>query len=92
MVCYFSIRATNTKSKYHSLELGAIRTKVESKILGKQNYNKGYYDKRHHKVKFNVGDYFMVQNFDSIPGTGKKLIPKFRIHMRSWGNYGMTDM
>ncbi|KAK9720036.1 hypothetical protein QE152_g22341 [Popillia japonica] len=44
-----------------------------------QRYNKAYYDRAHKPPHtYQLGDYVLVKNIDTTPGTNKKLLPKYR--------------
>ncbi|XP_012279022.1 uncharacterized protein LOC105698945 [Orussus abietinus] len=59
--------------------LDSLREKTCKRLEKAQAYNKGYANKRHKSThKFLVGDYVIIRNFDSTPGTSPKLRPKFK--------------
>lgn len=44
-----------------------------------QEYNKQIYDKRHKKShQYKIGDYVMIKNVITTPGTNTKLLPKYK--------------
>lgn len=60
-------------------DLDALRNTAKTLISKAQEYNKNYVDrKRKEPHKYVEGDYVMVRNFESTPGTSHKLIPQFR--------------
>lgn len=65
----------NNKSR----NLVEVRAKAAKKIAVAQEYNEGYFNKKHKKPNvYKEGDYIMLQNFDSTPGISKKIIPQYK--------------
>jgi len=61
------------------ISLVNIREAAIERMQREQQKQKLYYDRRHKApLKYQIGDLVMVKNFDSTPGTARKLIPKFR--------------
>lgn len=56
-----------------------LRQRASDNIKKSQQYNKARYDKIHKKPhRYKVGDKIVIVNYDTTPGTNKKLIPKFK--------------
>ncbi|XP_055910752.1 uncharacterized protein LOC129945117 [Eupeodes corollae] len=61
------------------INLDEIRKEAEEKNEKEQLKNKLYYDNRHKSpTEYKQGDYIMIKNIDTTPGTNKKLLAKFR--------------
>lgn len=60
-------------------DLDEIRSKAKTMIERALKYNKNYVDQRRKEpYKYAEGDYVMIKNFESTPGSSHKLIPQFR--------------
>lgn len=65
----------NNKSR----DLVEVREKSLEKMTTAQEYNEGYFNKKHKKPNvYKEGDYVMLRNFDSTPGVSKKIIPQYK--------------
>lgn len=60
-------------------DIDHLRSKAADFMVKAQQSQKEYYNQRHKALRsYQVGDLVMIKNFDSTPGTSKKLIPQFR--------------
>lgn len=67
-------------------DLADLRTRAAEKIIQAQA-EQHTYDKKHKAPHtYNEGDLVLIRNFDSTPGTSKKLIPRFK------GPYELTKV
>lgn len=64
---------------YPTRDLDTIRDQAATRIRLSQQRQKLDYDRRHKAPKeYKEGDLIMIRNFDSTPGSNKKLLPQFR--------------
>lgn len=56
-----------------------LRSEEFTKTQKSQDYYKAYYDNKYKDpLKYQAGDYVMVNNFDTTVGAPRKLIPRFK--------------
>lgn len=62
-----------------AVDLEELRSQASVAIDKSQSYNERYFQE-HHKpaVEFEVGEYVAIRNVDTVVGTNKKLLPKYR--------------
>ncbi|KAL0117611.1 hypothetical protein PUN28_008779 [Cardiocondyla obscurior] len=60
-------------------DLQLMRARAADRIMRSQKYNKEYFDKKRKPAKkYEVGDYVMIKNIETTPGTSHKIIPKYK--------------